>query len=214
MFLGCPISNDHKPHFNKKTFAYGGKHKFARKNFSNHLITFQDSISTFKELKDRCWQGALETLKNIQEAGKEEELMDLLEEQNWETFDKINDYLWHDYEDIMKELGIETEEAKYEIEQEELIEKVDDIIDKVDDWKDEAYDSEEDYPAKVESAFDNLGDVSLKLSRLSIEASRGKPITLDDFIIPINNALDQLDKATHKKITADLRKEIQDIIEQ
>ena len=67
----------------------------------------------FTDLKNNSWSGAVNTLKTIEEAGKEEELMSLLtdifsEETPEET--KVNDFLWFNTDYIYESLGIKEEE--------------------------------------------------------------------------------------------------------
>lgn len=69
----------------------------------------EKEISDFWELKDNSWSGALDTLKDIENADKEEELMQHLEdvfcgETPSET--TVNDYLWHDREQVYEALGL------------------------------------------------------------------------------------------------------------
>ena len=68
----------------------------------------------FNDLMENCWSGAVDTLKTIEEHGKEDELMVHLEEQWFDevpTMTEVNDYLWFSDEDIFECLGIsETEE--------------------------------------------------------------------------------------------------------
>lgn len=64
----------------------------------------------YRTLKNNSWSGALDTLKDIEEADKEDELMDFLEEIfNGEipTETEVNDFLWHDRDYIYESLGIE-----------------------------------------------------------------------------------------------------------
>lgn len=72
----------------------------------------------FNDLINNCWSGAVDTLKTIEENGKEDELMAHLEEQ-WldsiPTMTEINDYLWFEDEFIFECLGISEEEKEEEI---------------------------------------------------------------------------------------------------
>lgn len=67
-------------------------------------------ISDFYELKDNSWSGALDTLADIENAGKEDELMQHLEEVfadgETPTETTVNDYLWHDREYVYEALGL------------------------------------------------------------------------------------------------------------
>ena len=66
----------------------------------------------FEELKNNCWSGAQNTLKTIEENGKEEDLMQLLEDiyPDVPTLTEVNDALWFDSDYIFEQLGIEEEE--------------------------------------------------------------------------------------------------------
>ena len=62
------------------------------------------------ELKDNSWSGALDTLQDIENADKEEELMQLLEEVFMEktpTDTEVNDFLWFDRDFIYENLGLD-----------------------------------------------------------------------------------------------------------
>lgn len=67
-------------------------------------------ITSFYELKDNSWSGALDTLADIENAGKEDELMQHLEEVfadgETPTETTVNDYLWHDREYVYEALGL------------------------------------------------------------------------------------------------------------
>ena len=68
-------------------------------------------INNFWELKDNSWGGALDTLKDIEKADKEEELMQLLEEvfadkEETPTETDVNDFLWFESDIIYEALGL------------------------------------------------------------------------------------------------------------
>lgn len=67
-------------------------------------------ISNFWELKDNSWSGALDTLKDIERADKEDNLMQLLEEvfadRETPTETEVNDFLWFDREFIYENVGL------------------------------------------------------------------------------------------------------------
>ena len=73
------------------------------------------SINDFYELKEASWSGALYTLDEIEEKGKEDELIDYLND-IIATYDdgmeetKLNDFLWFDRDCIFEDLGIEQDE--------------------------------------------------------------------------------------------------------
>lgn len=63
----------------------------------------------YYDLKDNSWSGALDTLKDIENADKEDELMQHLEDVFYgETPSEttVNDYLWHDREKVYEALGL------------------------------------------------------------------------------------------------------------
>ena len=63
----------------------------------------------YRTLKYNSWSGALDTLKDIEEADKEDELMYLLEEVFADTIPtetEVNDFLWHDIDYIYECLGL------------------------------------------------------------------------------------------------------------
>ena len=71
----------------------------------------------FEDLKKNCWSGALNTLSTIEEEGKEEELMNHLEDIFYDstpTMTELNDYLWFEDELIYDALGITEEDEEEE----------------------------------------------------------------------------------------------------
>ena len=73
-------------------------------------ITVKNEMS-FNDLMIYCWDGAINTLKKIEEEGKEEELMMLLEEITSDpSMTDINDILWFEDKMIFESLGIIEEE--------------------------------------------------------------------------------------------------------
>jgi hypothetical protein len=66
-------------------------------------------IGNYWELKDNSWSGALDTLKDIEKADKEDELMEFLEEifaDRTPTETEVNDLLWHDREYVYENVGL------------------------------------------------------------------------------------------------------------
>ena len=69
----------------------------------------------FEDLMNNCWSGAINTLQRVEEEGKEEELIMLLEEvTDNPSMTTINDILWFDDKFIFKNLGIIEEEEEEE----------------------------------------------------------------------------------------------------
>ena len=72
----------------------------------------------FEDLMNNCWRGAINTLQRVEEEGKEEELIMLLEEvTDNQSMTTINDIHWFDDEFIFKNLGIIEEEEEEEEEE-------------------------------------------------------------------------------------------------
>lgn len=64
----------------------------------------------YRTLKNNSWSGALDTLKDIEEADKEDELMYLLEEIFTDTIPtetEVNDFLWFERDYIYESLGLD-----------------------------------------------------------------------------------------------------------
>ena len=71
------------------------------------MISVKKELS-FEDLKDECWSGAINTLQKIEEEGKENDLMELLQEVFSEisTMTEVNDFLWFEDSFIYENLGI------------------------------------------------------------------------------------------------------------
>lgn len=86
-------------------------------------MEYRDEINTFEELKKTSWSGALWTLEKVEEADKEEELMEFLTEvfcgeEYLPTRTQINDFLWFDADFIFESLGL-NEDGELEEEEDE-----------------------------------------------------------------------------------------------
>lgn len=72
-------------------------------------IVVKSSLS-FDDLMNKCWDGAIDTLKTIKECGREEELMSFLVTSvfanNIPDMVEVNDYLWLESDWIFKMVGI------------------------------------------------------------------------------------------------------------
>lgn len=66
----------------------------------------------FEDLQKRCWQGAINTLKIIQENNKEDMFMEIIKYyfDYIPTITEINDLLWFKNNVIFNDLGIEVDE--------------------------------------------------------------------------------------------------------
>ena len=66
-------------------------------------------VSNFYELKENSWSGALDTLKDIENTDKEDELMSLLEDVfsgKTPTESEVNDFLWFERDFIYENVGL------------------------------------------------------------------------------------------------------------
>ena len=73
---------------------------------------------TFNELREMCWSGAVNTLERVEEEGKCDALIDLLEEYFYETTPTeimINDLLRFEDEWIFERLGIIDEDEEQDV---------------------------------------------------------------------------------------------------
>jgi len=66
----------------------------------------------FDDLMNFCWRGAVDTLKVIEDNGKQEEFMSMLSDlfNEGATLTEINEYLWLDDDSIFADLGISDDE--------------------------------------------------------------------------------------------------------
>ena len=67
-------------------------------------------MDDFRTLKNNSWSGALDTLKDIEEADREDELMYFLEEifaDTTPTETEVNDFLWFERDYIYENLGLD-----------------------------------------------------------------------------------------------------------
>ena len=69
-------------------------------------------VTDFQELKENSWSGAIARLDEIEENGKEEEFLSLVNElisssENGWTDTQLNDFIWFDDEWYFEELGME-----------------------------------------------------------------------------------------------------------
>lgn len=73
----------------------------------------------FWDLQNRCWSGAIDTLKRIEKEGLEDEFMSWLEDYYCgcdfiPTMTELNDLLWFEDEFIFEALGIAEEDEDEE----------------------------------------------------------------------------------------------------
>lgn len=69
-------------------------------------------VNDFQELKNESWSGAIARLDEIEEQGKEDEFLALVNDliscsENGWTDTQLNDFIWFDDEWYFQELGME-----------------------------------------------------------------------------------------------------------
>lgn len=77
-------------------------------------------ISDFYNLYENSWSGAIDTLKDIENAGLEEDFMNNLENMYFAgetpTETEVNDFIWFERDTIYKDLGLNENGEKEEVE--------------------------------------------------------------------------------------------------
>lgn len=95
--------------------------KKSKKQIRESLIVTQEV--DFNDLLDMCWGQAVDNLKEIEDAGLEDELMSFLEEMYNETsLTNINDLLAYDWEYVFESIGMPNEEEEDDEQEESLTE--------------------------------------------------------------------------------------------
>lgn len=64
----------------------------------------EKQFNNFYELFDNSWGGAVDTLNEIIKQGREDEVMQILEEEFFDqrpTDTQVNDFIWFDLENVM-----------------------------------------------------------------------------------------------------------------
>lgn len=85
-------------------------------------MEIRKEINSFYELADMVWSGAVDTITDIQNANKENELMNLLEEVYCDeipTDTEVNDFLWFERDIIYEHCGLD-ENGEEPMDEEEL----------------------------------------------------------------------------------------------
>lgn len=80
-------------------------------------IMMVKEIDTFYELMENSWSGALDTLREVESQGREDEAMEIIEQYmndcsaETPTDTAVNDFIWFELADIMGLYDEEQEEA-------------------------------------------------------------------------------------------------------
>ena len=95
--------------------------------------------NNFYEIKDMCWSGAIDTLKDIERNNRENEFMNLLEEMFIETTPtdtEVNDWIWFDRDMIYECCGLDENGNEPKDYDEEAIEGSLEELNETDDFED------------------------------------------------------------------------------
>ena len=109
-------------------------------------MEIRKEINDFYALADMVWSGAVDTIADIQNANKEDEFMNFLEEvfcDEVPTDTEVNDFIWFERDYIYENIGL-TENG--ELPEEEMIEALNESIKKLeleDDFEEFCDDCEE-----------------------------------------------------------------------
>lgn len=101
------------PHLGE-TVKNPGRKKNNINRKGRNIMTITIELNTWKKLFDNSWSGARDTLREIEEQGREEEALAILEE----LFDvavcgkipsetDVNDFIWFELADVMNLYGDE-----------------------------------------------------------------------------------------------------------
>ena len=80
----------------------------SRKGKKDKIMYIKRELSTFEELKEDSWSGAIDTLNRIDELELEDEFMQILEEVFFDetpTETELNDFIWFETDIINDMLG-------------------------------------------------------------------------------------------------------------
>ena len=95
--------------------------------------------NNFYEIKEMCWSGAIDTLKDIERNNRENEFMNLLEEMFLETTPtdtEVNDFIWFDRDLIYEHCGLDEDGNEPKDYDEEEIENSLEELNETDDFED------------------------------------------------------------------------------
>lgn len=179
----------------------------------------------FRDLKDNCWSGAVDTLKMIEDAGYEDELMSYLEDVfggDIPTMTEVNDYLWFEEDRIKEDLGI------FELDEKIDVSEVKKANDELADWRKPrmitngdliAYDdledgsmSESDLSEQIDEITTKIGEVNDKVDELLDVDNENDFDTTKDELWDVADELENL-LIDYVNDNTKVYKEIEDICE-
>lgn len=115
----------------------------------------------FRDLENNCWGQAVDILKEISDADKEDALMNYLEEIYYDeipTLTEINDVLAYDWENVYKDIGIVQWDDFKDLVNKKAIDKAEKVINEIEDKWEEFKDSDENKDDDGNTIYDDIED--------------------------------------------------------
>lgn len=115
----------------------------------------------FRDLENNCWGQAVDILKEISDADKEDALMNYLEEIYYDeipTLTEINDVLAYDWENVYKDIGIVQWNDFKDLVDKKAIDKAEKVINEIEDKWEEFKDSDENKDDDGNTIYDDIED--------------------------------------------------------
>lgn len=115
----------------------------------------------FRDLENNCWGQAVDILKEISDADKEDALMNYLEEIYYDdipTLTEINDVLAYDWENVYKDIGMVQWDEFKDLVNKKAIDKAEKVINEIEDKWEEFKDSDENKDDDGNTIYDDIED--------------------------------------------------------
>ena len=115
----------------------------------------------FRDLEKNCWGQAVDILKEISDADKEDALMNYLEEIYYDeipTLTEINDVLAYDWENVYKDIGMVQWDDFKNLVDKKAIDKAEKVINEIEDKWEEFKDSDENKDDDGNTIYDDIED--------------------------------------------------------
>ena len=115
----------------------------------------------FGDLENNCWGQAVDILKEISDADKEDALMNYLEEIYYDeipTLTEINDVLAYDWEQVYKDIGMVQWDSFKDLVDKKAIDKAEKVINEIEDKWEEFKDSDENKDDDGNTIYDDIED--------------------------------------------------------
>lgn len=138
-------------------------------------MEIRKEINGFYELADMVWSGAIDTLEDIQNANKEIEFMDLIENvfcNELPTDTEINDFIWFERDFIYENIGLTENGNLPEDEMEEVLNESIESLELEDDFEDFCNDCDTCICGDICSTVDDC--------KALFEDYKNQVITIDD----------------------------------